>query len=117
MELEKDLSWIESVKEQGSDGEVTGYLVNGSLSIPIADSNRHYKDIKIWLESNTPEPEFTQQELDISAQEEINSTARAYLASTDWYITRQQETGVEIPVEVSEKRAEARSSIKDLNNG
>ena len=34
--------------------------------------------------------------------------ALAYLASTDWYVTRKAETGVEIPEEVSIKRAEAR---------
>ena len=34
--------------------------------------------------------------------------ALAYLASTDWYVTRKAETGVEIPEEVSRLRAEAR---------
>ena len=34
--------------------------------------------------------------------------ALAYLASTDWYVTRKAETGVEIPEEVSKLRAEAR---------
>lgn len=34
--------------------------------------------------------------------------ALAYLANTDWYVTRKAETGVEIPEEVSRLRAEAR---------
>ena len=34
--------------------------------------------------------------------------ALAYLASTDWYVTRKAETGVDIPEEVSKLRAEAR---------
>jgi len=34
-----------------------------------------------------------------------------YLASTDWYIVRRAETGVEVPQEVLDKRAEARASL------
>lgn len=44
-------------------------------------------------------------------QSEANAEARAYLASTDWYVIRMQETGVAIPQEVLDKRAEARDSI------
>ena len=43
-------------------------------------------------------------ELDQRKQEALN-----YLASTDWYVTRKLETGVEIPEDVSVKRAEARA--------
>lgn len=37
-----------------------------------------------------------------------------YLNSTDWYVTRFAETGVEIPEDVKEKRAEARKEIDRL---
>lgn len=37
--------------------------------------------------------------------------AKSYLDSTDWYITRFAETGIEIPQEVKTKRLEARLSI------
>jgi hypothetical protein len=36
---------------------------------------------------------------------------RAYLADTDWYITRQQETGREVPQAVLDKRAAARAFL------
>lgn len=49
---------IETVKIQGE-----GYLVNGTMSVPKADGNRDYQEVKIWLESNIPEPEFTEDEL------------------------------------------------------
>jgi len=45
-------------------------------------------------------------------QEQANAEARAYLASTDWYVVRQTETGKKTPVEVTKKRQEARDSIK-----
>ena len=37
--------------------------------------------------------------------------AKSYLASTDWYVTREAETGKAIPDEVKAKRAEARDLI------
>ena len=45
-------------------------------------------------------------------QWQTNVISRGYLASTDWYVTRQQETGVLIPEEVVSKRKEARESVK-----
>jgi len=49
--------------------------------------------------------------LDKETQQLINKTAIAYLASTDWYITRNAETGELVPTDVLEKRAEARQSV------
>lgn len=100
------MEWINTVKEQDN-----GYLVNGNMSVPKSEGNRHYEDIKLWLETNTPEPEFTDAELAQQAQDKINQEALAYLASTDWYVTRFTETGVAIPDDVTTKRVEARASI------
>ncbi len=44
-------------------------------------------------------------------QDQINAEARAYLADTDWYVIRAQETGEPLPDDVSEKRKEARASV------
>ena len=50
---------IKSVKIQG-----TGYILNGTMHVPMADGNSEYELIKLWLaEGNTPEPEFTDAEL------------------------------------------------------
>lgn len=85
--MENNIEYIQTVKEAGN-----GYLVNGSLSVPKADGNRHYEAIKQWLsEGNTPEPEFTDEEL---AQQEIdktNSIARAELQQGDWKVIRELE--------------------------
>ena len=37
--------------------------------------------------------------------------ARAYLSSTDWYVTRLTEIGTPIPEEIIQKRKDARDSI------
>lgn len=46
-----------------------------------------------------------------AAQALVNAEAEAYLADTDFFVTRKQETGEEIPGEITQKRAEARARI------
>lgn len=41
----------------------------------------------------------------------INAEARAYLASTDWYVIRSQETGDPVPEEILVKRAKRRAEV------
>ena len=41
----------------------------------------------------------------------VNKRARNYLASTDWYVIRKLETGVEIPQDILDARQAARESI------
>lgn len=54
----------------------------------------------VLAEPSTPNPQIR-----------INADALAYLASTDWYVIRKQETGTDIPEEILAKRQEARDSI------
>ena len=54
-------------------------------------------------------------EADTKLKEDINNNNRSYLkylASTDWYVIRFLETGVEIPQEVLDARADARINIQ-----
>lgn len=37
--------------------------------------------------------------------------ARAYLAQTDWYVTRRTETAEKIPQDITDKRTEARKLL------
>lgn len=48
-------------------------------------------------------------------QERINAEARAYLASTDWYVTRWRETGQPVPDDVLEARQAARDRVIDID--
>ena len=71
------LAEIKSVKIQGN-----GYLLNGTMSVPMADGNREYELIKLWIaEGNTPEPEYTEQELEAIAKEQANSEAKEQRAA------------------------------------
>tara|TARA_R110000822_G_scaffold107968_2_gene237312 strand:+ start:4595 stop:4786 length:192 start_codon:yes stop_codon:yes gene_type:complete len=46
-------------------------------------------------------------------QSKVNAEARAYLASTDWYVIRFQETAVAVPADIASARQAARDSIKE----
>jgi hypothetical protein len=58
--------------------------------------------------------EYTVEIEDITAQvaqEAINAEALAYLASTDWMVIREMDSGIPCPEDIKQKRAEARSKI------
>ena len=48
-----------------------------------------------------------------ASQKVINETARAYLASTDWYAIRAAEGGTAMPSDVKTKRAAERAKVVD----
>ncbi len=103
---------IQTVKIQGQ-----GYLLNGTMSVPEADGNKEYELIKQWLaEGNVPEPEFPEEELQITSINKQIQEAKTYLASTAWYVERLNDpsSGKVIPEEVLTKRAEARELINTL---
>ena len=91
-------------------------LADGAY-IPFADGNRDYEEYKQWLsEGNTPEPEFTEEELQITSINKQIQEAKIYLASTAWYVERLNDpsSGKAVPEEVLTKRAEARELINTL---
>ena len=68
---------IKSVKIQGE-----GYLLNGKISVPKADGNREYEAIKEWLaDGNTPEPEFTDEELRTKFENEFRQNRDSLLST------------------------------------
>jgi hypothetical protein len=51
--------------------------LSDGASIPFADGNRDYEEYKQWLsEGNTPEPEFTEEELQAKALAEATRLAK-----------------------------------------
>lgn len=99
---------IQTVKIQGQ-----GYLLDGTMIVPISDGNREYELIKKWLsEGNTPEPEFTDEELNLQEAQVKLTEYKSYLNSTDFYYPRFLETGESVPEEVVLKRTEAREFIR-----
>lgn len=59
-------------------------LVDGAC-IPFADGNRDYEEYKLWLEEgNTPDPEFTEEEIKIKDLNKQLQEAKTYLSETSW---------------------------------
>jgi len=55
--------------------------------------------------------EMKQAQAERQQQEAINTEARAYLASTDWYVIRFQETAEPIPPDILIERQAARERV------
>jgi len=70
----------------------------------LADDKTPMTDEEVQLHLNPPK---TEEQILLEQQAE----ARQYLDDTDWYIIRRTETSVEVPAEVLDKRAYARSII------
>ncbi|MEN4053776.1 hypothetical protein [Sulfurimonas sp. NWX79] len=58
-----------------------GYLINDEMYVPNDSSNRHYQEVQEWLKTNTPEPEFSIEELKLQKISEINSSCSKQIVS------------------------------------
>ena len=68
---------ISSIKIQGDS-----YLVNGNMSVPNSVGNRHYREVQEWLaEGNTPEAEFTNEELEEQTKQYFTSEVQKHIDS------------------------------------
>lgn len=93
-ELWEDQSVLVSEAILGEEGDIVTPAVYETQSIRIREA------------------EYTVEITDaMPSQDQINAEARAYLASTDWYVTRFVELGTVIPSDVTSARATARASI------
>lgn len=104
---EKALEWFNKEKQNGSFGK------NESVEVipQVLDEN----NVEISPAQEIIHPaEYTHEIVDISLeiqQQQINAEALEYLASTDWMIVRELETGVQCPVEIKQLRQAARARI------
>ena len=68
------------------------YLVNDEMTVPKADGNKEYELIKQWiLEGNTPEPEFTEEELLKKKQYEFRVERNLLLDKADIEINKAED--------------------------
>jgi len=87
------------------NNQVYAFEADGSQDEFIGDHLIEITESEALTITNPPP---TSEEL----QAQTNAEARAYLASTDWYVVRLSETGVPIPADVAEARKLARESVK-----
>ena len=86
--------------------------LSDSANIPNAIGNTDWQAYQQWLsEGNTPEPAETAEEIATREQQEINASAIAYLAETDWYLLRQLDGGVAMTAKMKAERAKRRLEV------
>ena len=62
--------------------DFTAFLVDGGMFVPMDEMNRHYQEVQEWIAGgNTPEPAFTQDELDAYAKEQNKTIQNSMLRS------------------------------------
>jgi hypothetical protein len=105
--------WVLSPDHRGTvystlTGQMGEWSVIGELPADVTDQPRpspaHVWSGTAWVADDAL---YASQE-----QERSNANALAYLAETDWYVIRNQETGVPVPADVLERRAAARVTVK-----
>ncbi len=96
---------------------LTGYLVDGNMSVPLDDGNRHYQEVQVWIaEGNIPEDAYTQAELNQYAINQAYSVAKTTLNNTlsllasDLWITFTQ-------IEQDNITDDRKNAIQDINTG
>jgi hypothetical protein len=65
----------------------------------------------VYLDDNSKVEDIKYEKVDKEYQSELNSAAKAYLSSTDWYITREAETNQTVPKEVLTNRKICREGV------
>ena len=85
-----------------SDDDLLAHLNNNVIGKSITTCQVR-DQVLIYANSIKPTPE--------QLQAQANAEARAYLASTDWYVVRFAETGVAIPADIAAARQAARESV------
>ena len=85
--------------------EIFGFELDGSQDHLITEDMKEILIEEIQAINKAKEDEY-KNTIEYKIQE-----AKAYLISTDWYITRFIETGKEIPEDIKLKREEARALL------
>lgn len=106
-------------------GKILGWYdneIHETIPTPTIEVSEEQWQIAIDNGHNKVNPDGTTAKVDFRTPEEIardeqiaiNMAARKYLADTDWYVIRLQETGVPVPQEILDERQAARDSIVEV---
>jgi len=107
------LSHHEGMKSFGEPAQTIQQQVELSPAVIAEDGSVLQEAVTEIQEVHIP-GSYEVEILDITsqlAQEAINAEALAFLASTDWLITKQVETGIACPEEIKAERQAARDRI------
>ena len=84
---ENKTKWIKTVKERWEElsiKKINSYLVNNSILVPKIDGNRDYESVKVWLETNTAEPQYTTAQVaEMFIKEQVKALSSAIQTELD----------------------------------
>lgn len=92
---------------EGEASDDAHYIVDGQITdLPPCPGDWAEFDFaaRAWIDPRSPAEALAE------ARAPTIAAARAYLAETDWYVTRAAETGTPIPDDIAAARAEARAT-------
>lgn len=73
----------QEIWDNTTDKNIISYFdTEEHLHIPIEPGNADYQAVLSWLQTNTADPQYTQEEIDTIQLAEQQATAESYLAST-----------------------------------
>lgn len=114
--MEEAQAWLshhEGMKSFGEPAQTIQQQVEISPAVIAEDGSVLQEAVTEMQEVHIP-GSYEVEVIDISAelaQQAINAEALAFLASTDWLITKQVETGIACPEEIKAERQAARDRI------
>lgn len=91
---------------EAENGEIFAYDEE-QVAIGLGADKRALTDAEADAHEN---PKQTAEQM----QAQINTEARTYLTSTDWYVIRWQENGTPIPEDIATARTEARANVIEV---
>lgn len=101
---------IETVKQTQS-----GYLINGSISVPNDPTNSDCQIVQKWIsEGGVVQPEFTTSEKTNNLRQSLIASRVKYLLDTDFRVLRFIDEGTDYPNEIKAKRIRARQEINEI---
>lgn len=84
---------ITTVKEQTHNGKFVGYKVNENIFFP----KENCEQVKQWIaEGNTPEPEFTELDIQTRKQNEFRAERNTLLDKVDKAINKAEDLGQDV---------------------
>lgn len=106
---------IDPLESQKAGKDIWLLPANASFELPLEpkENNKIIFD-NGWKYEPIPEPEPEPQPTEEELKQARIAELKSYLASTDWYAIRESETGVDIPADIKQARADARLEISSL---
>ncbi len=102
---------IEGLQEIDNPVNDEGKMLPNHKNIELLELDENGKFYEFYTDEYNPDYEKIRIVTEQRSILGLNAASLLYLKSTDWYVIRKLETGIEVPVEITDKRSIARELI------